>query len=89
MKKVILGVLTIGMMAATTPAHADVANYTGNGSSRTAACSDAKDRANGRFHYSDERIVRFGACECSVKGSGDSAWYTCSVDVYYEKKRRN
>ncbi len=88
MKTCRLVFLTIGLMGATASAHADVTNYTGNGSSRAAACSDAKDRANGRFLYSDERIVSFGPCKCSVSGSGDRRWYTCSVEVAYEKKRR-
>lgn len=87
MKKVLSGLLAIGLIAMTTPAYAGVTKYTGNGSSRSAACSDAKVRANGRFDYSDQKIVRFGACECTVRGSGDRAWYTCSVDVYYEPRR--
>ena len=45
MKKVLLGVLTVGMMVVTTPANAEVKNYRGTGETRAAACSDAKSFA--------------------------------------------
>lgn len=87
MKKVLLGVLTVGMMVVTTPANAEVKNYRGTGETRAAACSDAKSFARNLLNHNSERIVRYGPCECSVSGSGQYTRYTCSVDAYIERRR--